>query len=83
MESIFDERLITLNTVVAEPRADANDSRNGAVFAILSAPTINPKNVYEWNFEKISIFCLHEKRTYDHQNGWCILFIFFVTIIQY
>lgn len=45
MESIFDGRSITLNILEADPRAPANDSRNGAVFAILSAPTIKPKNV--------------------------------------
>lgn len=47
MELIFDGRSITLNMVAAEPQAAANDSKNGAVLAIFSAPTIKPKNVYK------------------------------------
>lgn len=45
IESIFDFLSITLNIVVADPRADANDSKYGAVLATLSAPTIKLKNV--------------------------------------
>lgn len=46
IESILDGRSITLKIVAADARAAANDSENGAVLAILSAPTINPKKVY-------------------------------------
>lgn len=45
VESIFEARSITRYTVEAEARAVTNVSINGAIFAKLSAPQINPKNV--------------------------------------
>lgn len=40
--SIFDKRSITLNIVAADPRAAANDSKNGGILAILLAAEMTP-----------------------------------------
>lgn len=46
-ESIFDLRSITRKIVEAAPCAAEKHSKNGEVFDMFSAPTINPKKAYK------------------------------------